>query len=128
MTAKPKKAKTTVDDLVTSAENYKTEYVKKLMKCKKSDIIDESMKTALVLELPFSVERIDRLQKGEVRKWLAHISPDDLSYDMWDDIMIWELEPRYDGNYDLFETEDDNCAVVLKAQIERWLKESGRWH
>lgn len=127
MTAKPKTPKTTIDDILTSAFEYKDEYVRKLLRRKKDDIVAESMKTALVLELPYVVERFGKFGKGAMRKWLSHVNVDDLAYGMWDDIMMWELEPRYDGNYDLFDTSDNNCAVVLKAQIERWLKESGKW-
>ena len=127
MTAKPKTKKIKVEDLVKSAEDFKKTYIERLLKKRKTDIVIESMRTAMVCELPFVVERFDRFPKGEFRRWVSHVSVDDFDYRLWNDVITIALEPRYDGNYDFFETENNTCVNVMMHTIVKILRENGKW-
>lgn len=127
MTAKPREKKIKVEDIVKSAENFKNAYLDRIIKKCKIDIINESMRTAMVCELPFVVDRLDRVPKGEFKRWVSHINIDDLDYRLWYDFITMELEPRYDGNYDFFETENNTCVKMMMYMIVKLLRETGKW-
>lgn len=106
---------TLMNRLRKSSEDFKIEYIRRALKRTKKELIQNSLEIALVCELPFVVDKVDSLLYDT--ELLYACDPDKISYDTWMRVINAEIEPRADGNYDMFDTSNGNDVKTVMGEL-----------